>query len=260
MRTAPLLSRSLKRRTPAGARGASGTRALEYRLSTNHALRTSAWTGAMGAGRRCTGAFLRGGLIHRPGPRLRGDHASLRHRRRSRFRRRRRWRHCSRSYRSRRCRRRCGCFGHGSDYRRSRRRRHYHNRRRCRLLGSRSRRRRNHHRWCGFGRRRRYHYRRRRLGRSDDRLLCRRGRNGWLGYHGWRWRTRDRRYRFWWSGRMRLLLLLALFQQAHNVAGLGDPGEIDLRLDLRRTSRSFSLSGRGLRRKVLANLFGFIVF
>lgn len=59
---------------------------------------------------------------------------------------------------------------------------------------------------------------------------------------------------------MRLLLLFALLQQAQNIAGLGDPGEIDLRLDLRRTRRSFSLGRRGLGRKVLTNLFGFIVF
>lgn len=55
-----------------------------------------------------------------------------------------------------------------------------------------------------------------------------------------------------------LLLLLAFFQQPQHVTGLGDPGEIDLGLDLGRSC--FLFLGRGsLGRKVLANLFGFVV-
>jgi hypothetical protein len=55
-----------------------------------------------------------------------------------------------------------------------------------------------------------------------------------------------------------LLLLLAFFQQAENVAGLGNPGKIDLGLDLGRARLLFLRRG-SLGRKVLANLFGFIV-
>jgi hypothetical protein len=55
-----------------------------------------------------------------------------------------------------------------------------------------------------------------------------------------------------------LLLLLAFLEQAQHVTGLRDLGEIDLGLDLGRT-RPLFLGRRGLCRKVLANLFGFIV-
>jgi hypothetical protein len=55
-----------------------------------------------------------------------------------------------------------------------------------------------------------------------------------------------------------LLLLLAFFQQAEHVTGLGNPGEIDLGLDLGR-ARPLFLSRGGLGRKVFADLFGFIV-
>jgi len=54
-----------------------------------------------------------------------------------------------------------------------------------------------------------------------------------------------------------LLLLLPLLEQAHHVTGLGNPGEIDLGLDLG-GRRLLSLSRRGLGRKVFADLFGFI--
>jgi hypothetical protein len=55
-----------------------------------------------------------------------------------------------------------------------------------------------------------------------------------------------------------LLLFLPFFQQLEYVARLGNPGQVDLGLDVR-LARSFSLDRRGLGRKMLANLFRLIV-
>ena len=159
-----------------------------------------------------------------------------------------------------------------------------HNCRRWRL-----RRRRNHDRWrrCRFfrGRRRRNHRRRRsRFGRwrrdYSSLFCCRRcglgNNNRRLNY---RWRCRcSRCLRF--SSRRRycrlanrwrrccsrphrrcrrlVLLLLSFPEQPRYVAGLGDLGEIDLRLDVRRR-RPLSYSRAGFGRKVLAHPFRFIL-
>jgi len=55
-----------------------------------------------------------------------------------------------------------------------------------------------------------------------------------------------------------LLLLLALLQQFQNIAGLGDPGEIELGFNFRLAGL---LPGRrrGLRRKMLPHLFRFVI-
>jgi hypothetical protein len=55
-----------------------------------------------------------------------------------------------------------------------------------------------------------------------------------------------------------LLFLLALPQQLHDIAGLGDFGEVNLRLHFRRR-RPLPGGGAGLGRKVLTNLFRFIL-
>jgi hypothetical protein len=55
-----------------------------------------------------------------------------------------------------------------------------------------------------------------------------------------------------------LLLFLPFLQQLQHIAWLGNPGQVDLGLDVR-LARLFSLDRRGLGGKVLANLFRFIV-
>jgi hypothetical protein len=55
-----------------------------------------------------------------------------------------------------------------------------------------------------------------------------------------------------------LLLLLALFEQLHNVARLGNLGEINLRLYLA-GGRSLSAGRAGFRCKVLSHLFSFVL-
>jgi hypothetical protein len=70
--------------------------------------------------------------------------------------------------------------------------------------------------------------------------------------------SRNGRCRFWRRGRV-LLLLLPLLEQLHHVAGLGNLGEINLRLDLGRGSL---LPGSRARfgRQMLSYFFGFILF
>jgi hypothetical protein len=55
-----------------------------------------------------------------------------------------------------------------------------------------------------------------------------------------------------------LLLLFAFLQQLENVARLGNLGKIELRFDLGGTC-FFPHGRRGLRRKMPANLLGFVV-
>lgn len=139
-------------------------------------------------------------------------------------------------------------------------------RRRCRFFHGRWRRR-NHSRWRHLGRWRCDDYRffrsrRCRFG-HHDRRFCNRGRwrrsrnwwfnrcrRGWLGHYWRRWRR-------WSSGRL-LLLLLLFPEQPRNIARLGDPGEIDFRLNIRRW-RSLSCSRAGLGYNVLAHPFSLIL-
>jgi hypothetical protein len=55
-----------------------------------------------------------------------------------------------------------------------------------------------------------------------------------------------------------MLLLLAFPEQPGHIAGLGNLGEIDLRLELARR-RSFPGGGAGSRREMLAHPFSFIL-
>lgn len=160
----------------------------------------------------------------------------------------------------------------------------------CRRFGSRclnrsrSRRRgwRYHNRWRRNGfflrwhRRRagyRWRWRRLRRGRCNhDRWRCRPGdnRRGLLGCRRrgrrfayrrrWRcrgtWRRRSccRLGRSWWL----MLLLFALSEQFENITGFGDPRQIQLRFDLG-LARPLLPARRRFGRKILANLFGFVV-
>jgi hypothetical protein len=55
-----------------------------------------------------------------------------------------------------------------------------------------------------------------------------------------------------------LLLLLALLEQFKNVSGLGNLGEVELGLDFL-LAGSFPGHRRGLCRKMLPHLFGFVI-
>jgi hypothetical protein len=55
-----------------------------------------------------------------------------------------------------------------------------------------------------------------------------------------------------------LLLLLAFLEQFENVAGLGNLGEIDLRLNFRLAGLLLDRR-RGLRRKMFADFFGLVI-
>jgi hypothetical protein len=98
-----------------------------------------------------------------------------------------------------------------------------------------------------------------RLGCNHDRFFyCRRrsrdmglgNGGGWVSCHG----GRSRFHRRGW-----LLLLLSLPEQLHHVAGLGNLGEIDLRLDLRRGS--LLPGGRaGFSRQMFSYPFGLVLF
>lgn len=99
-------------------------------------------------------------------------------------------------------------------------------------------------------------------GRLDNRLFRCRSRRRRSGYRRRRRFGRSCRRRFHHRcrpGRHRrmLVLLLFLLQQAHHIARLGDLGEIELRLDLRR-SGSFPGGRAGLGSKVLPDFFSFI--
>lgn len=129
-----------------------------------------------------------------------------------------------------------------------------------------------------FNRRRRHHGRRCRLdyGRCDHntsfRCRCSRFRaNGSGLLRHWRRRRSGCFHRYyrgrglggnsrrpgWRSGRL-VLFLLFLLEQPHYVAGLGDLGKVDLRLDLG-CGCSLSRGRTGLGGKMLAYLFRFVL-
>ncbi len=262
MRTAALLTRSDIRlaRTWSASR-TRGSRALENRLAAHNTLRPSSGAGLHGPAclplrtgwRSRRRLLLWGRLIYRTRPGLRRDHAASRNNGLLRCRLGRSGLcACCRGRWARRFRRRHGCG-------RMRRRRDHHSGRtrtlfryRCRRLSwYRSRRLgrwRNNH---GFIHGRRFGSNNRRLLRSRQRC-CRRMR---LARRRCRMSMSRRRG---FSRRGRMLLLLAFLQQLQNIAGLGNPGEIDLGLGLG-MARLLLRRRAGLGRKILSDLCRLIV-
>lgn len=208
-------------------------------------------------------------MVHRPGPGLRRDNATLRNNRllgwwlsgrrcNTLHRRRRNWRYRRLHHRRRRCRGRRLMNRRRRNYHCGQRGRFFLNwrrRRRNRLLD----RRRSHHRRL-FDRSRRR--RRRRFGRNNSRSFLNRRRSQRLD----RWLRRNCRWRHrcdWRARRRRSraqLLLFYFLELAEHVTRLVHSGEINFGFDLSRGVPLESGCRRGFSRKMLPDLLGEIVF